>query len=369
MQAPDLLMMRKKTLEYIESMRVKKSPYGQYRYCATAKEPILYASTYAAMARHLCRDLDSISERERKEWVSYIQSFQTDDGLFTDPAIEGEGWYTEEHMEWCGWRHLTCHVIIALTGLGSVCKKRFRVLEPFFDNGYMMQWLEKRDLENRPDFVGNEILNIATLLRYARDFHNETRAANTIQLIFDWLDKEQDPHTGMWGRHFETKADINRVYQGAYHHYLLYFYDKREFKYINKIIDVLLSLQTEQGGFGIHKNTNGCEDIDAIDPLARLYTKTDYRHRDIEKALLKATTWILSSQNKDGGFVFVRDEEQFYGHNLMYSGRNQSATFPTWWRLLSLAIIAKALPDSQIGKFNWQFTNCPGMQFWKGNTI
>ena len=354
---------KEKTLNYIESMRVTDGVYGRYRYSASQEKPVLYASCYAAMARHLCRDLDNISPQERKEWISYIQSFQDDDGLFKDPAIEGEGWYTEEHMEWCGWKHLSCHVIIALTALGAVCKKQFKMLEPFFDNRYMIQWLKERDFENKIAYVGNEILNIATLLQYARDFHNDKRADKAMQIIFDWLDREQDPHTGMWGRHFETKEDMNQVYQGAYHHYLLYFYDKRKFKYVNRITDILLSLQTQQGGFGIHENTSGCEDIDAIDPLARLYVKTNYRHKDIEKALLKASTWILSNQNEDGGFVFVRDKEQFYGHRLLYSGINQSAIFPTWWRPLSLAIIAKALPESEIGKFNWQFIDCPGYQF------
>jgi len=361
----DIGKIREKTLKYIDSMRIKKNPYGRYCYSASTKRPVLYASCYAAIARHLSRDLDNVSSEERKEWVSYIQSFQDDDGLFKDPAIEGEGYYTEPHMEWCGWRHLSCHVIIALTALGTVCKKEFKMLEPFFDSRYMIQWLKKRDLENKPGFVGNEILNIATLLQYARDFQDEKRAGNVMELIFDWLDKEQDPHTGMWGRYFGTKEDINQVYQGAYHYYLLYFYDKREFKYINKIIDVLLSLQTQQGGFGIHENTNGCEDIDAIDVLARLYTKTDYRHKDIAKTLLKAEEWVLSNQNKDGGFVFIRDKEFKYGHDLMYSGMNESAMFPTWWRLLSLAYIGKALSGSEIGKFNWQFLRCSGYQFWK----
>ena len=220
----DILNTKRKTLAYIENMRIIKSSYGQYRYGASTKKPVLYASCYAAMARHLYRDLDNISSQERKEWISYIQSFQDDDGLFKDPAIEGEGWYTEPHMEWCGWRHLSCHVIIALTALGAVCKKQFKVSEPFFDNKYMLQWLEERDFENRPGFVGNEILNIATLLQYARDFHADKMAGKAMELIFEWLDKEQDPHTGMWGRHFETKEDMNYAYQGAYHYYLLYFY-------------------------------------------------------------------------------------------------------------------------------------------------
>jgi hypothetical protein len=34
-----------------------------------------------------------------------------------------------------------------------------------------------------------------------------------------------------------------------------------------------------------------------------------------------------------------------YGHALMASGPDVSAMFPTWFRTLSLAVIAQALPD------------------------
>jgi hypothetical protein len=38
--------------------------------------------------------------------------------------------------------------------------------------------------------------------------------------------------------------------------------------------------------------------------------------------------------------------------------------FPTWFRTLSLAYLAQALPDSVVGRFNWRFQNSPGIQFW-----
>lgn len=94
------------TLAYIETLRVPGTP-------------VLYASTYAAMTRHLYGELDALGQRERAEWVAYLQSYQDDDGLFRDPAIYDQGWYAGD-PEWCGRRHLSCHVIIALTCLGDV---------------------------------------------------------------------------------------------------------------------------------------------------------------------------------------------------------------------------------------------------------
>jgi hypothetical protein len=67
--------------------------------------------------------------------------------------------------------------------------------------------------------------------------------------------------------------------------------------------------------------------------------------------------------NSDGGFVFRRDEPFMYGHEKMFSGINESDIFSTWFRSLSLAYVSKVLRKSAIGRFNWQFLECPGYQF------
>ena len=105
-----------RTLGYIESMRFKDGAYGRYRYAADMPEPTLYSSTYAALTRSLYRDLDALTRKQREKWIAYLQSHQDEDGLFRDPRIFGEGWYQGD-PEWCGRRHLSCHVVTALTCL------------------------------------------------------------------------------------------------------------------------------------------------------------------------------------------------------------------------------------------------------------
>jgi len=39
--------------------------------------------------------------------------------------------------------------------------------------------------------------------------------------------------------------------------------------------------------------------------------------------------------------------------------------FPTWFRLLSLALIGKTLPEHELGQISWHFMQCPGAQFWR----
>ena len=356
---------KKEILNFIERMHIPEKNYGCYKYSESQEVPVLYASCYAVLTKHLIGEMKNISVSEKEEWARYIQTFQAEDGLFKDPIIAHPGsWYVPPHMEWCGWWHLTCHVIMALTALGKVAEKEFIALRPFYNEKHLKKWLENRDF-NRIEWVGNEVLNLGSLLQYERDFHNSSVAGKAVDIIMDWLDKTQDPSTGMWGNSFVTLNEKSAAYQGAYHFFLLYFYDNREIRYPERIIDFLLSMQTPKGGFGIEEITNGCEDIDAIDPLARLYFFANYRRQDIRVSLKKAYRWVLENRTPDGGFAFIKDREFFYGSNLMYSKRNEGSMFATWWRLLSLAFICQVIPDIEISKIPWQFIDCPGYQFWR----
>jgi len=355
---------KQEILTYLESMRIKDGPYGVYRYADCQTHPVLYASLYGALARHLLGDIAGLAPARKKEWVAYIQSFQADDGFFKDPLIAHPGsWYVPPHMDWCGWWHLSCHVIIALTALDAVVAREFTVLNDFYDDRKLKQWLDARD-PDRMAFVGNEVLNLGQLLQYARDFHNRQPAQRAMDMVFEWLDKHQDAATGMWGKSFETPQERNDAYQGAYHFYLLYDYDHRPIHYPERIIDFMLSMQTKQGGFGITDNTSGCEDIDALDPLARLYFHTSYRQADIERSLQRAMGWVLQNRTPDGGFTFIKDKEMFYGSRYMYSGVREGCTFATWWRMLSIAIMSQVVKEHELSAIPWQFLRCPGYQVW-----
>jgi len=324
------------------------------------------------MTYHLLGALDSFSEAERSDWVLYLNSHQDEDGLYRDPVIFDQGWYAGDPL-WCGRAHLTCHVIIALTCLGGVAPKPLRWLEPYRDRACLIRWLEERDWGERISWTGNEILNVGSLLQYARDFHNDDRAGQAVSVMLDWLSTHHsNAQTGVWGD-LEASDPFWRSHavQAAYHWWLLFFYDDVPIPHIERAIDTLLATQNPMGGFGwgVHNpdepfQSSACEDIDSIDPLCRLSQITDYRHDEIEAALSRAAEWVLSHQMADGGFVFVKGREFTYGHPEMRSERNQSAMFPTWFRTLSLALIGKVLPEHPLAALPWRFVRCPGMQFW-----
>ena len=369
-QAVDLAFIqerRARTLNYIEAMRFKDYPYGSFRYSASMPEPTLYSSTYAAMTRSLYRDLDQLTAMQRAEWIAYFQSHQDDDGLFRDPRIFGEGWYRDD-PEWCGRRHLSCHVLTALTCLGAVAAKPMRHLEPFYDKAKLTAWLEARDW-SKADFAGNEVLNIGTLLQYARDFQKEKRATGAVRVLIDWLTHHHlDARSGLWGSYEVSRGDgLSRAVMGAYHFWLLFFYDRVPVPHAEAAITHVLRTQGgKDNGFGqgVHgPRSSACEDIDSIDPLARLL-KGSRQGAEIAKALALAEDHVWNHQNDDGGFTWIRGTKFQYGHLLLDSPVNGSGMFPTWFRTLALAYLGRALPASRTGTYDWHFCQCPGIQFF-----
>jgi hypothetical protein len=352
---------REQTLSFIESMRMNNGPYGRYRYSAISNKPTLYASTYAALTRHLHGDLQEINDDLKEEWIEYLLSHQSDDGLFRDTTVANE---IAETDDWWGWRHLTIHVLGALAALGGKTENRFAILEKLQPPGSVEEWLESFDWANNADFASNAVQNVGTMLQYARDFQGHSRADNAFKWMMDWLDEQQDPRTGLWGGRFDTPRLLSKGVQAAYHILLLYFYDQRSINFENNLIDSLLATQNRLGGFGTRKSSSACDDIDSIDPLVRFFHLSSYRRGDIELALNRALPWVLTNMNDDGGFVFFRGSSYTYGHDLMSSSMNQSAMFPTWFRTLSLAYINQCGHDLTTKNEIWQFINCPGYQFW-----
>jgi hypothetical protein len=367
-----LNQLRDTVLAFIRDHAIIEAGCGRYRYATGSTVPTLYSSCYAAMVRHLLGDLECLSAVEREAWAAYLQGHQDDDGLFRDPVIFDQGWFRGDPLD-CGRPHLTSHVVAALACLEATAAKAMAWLDPWRDPDALVCWLEARDWGKCVAWTGNEIMNIGVLLQYARDFHNDERAGKAVTVLLEWLASHHlNPASGVWGD-VDTRDPIWRSHavQAAYHWWPLFFYDGVQIPHLERAIDTVLATQNPSGGFGwgVHNPaerfiSSACEDIDSIDPLCRMMQLSDYRRTDIEAALEKAADWVLTNQMPDGGFVFIRDVPFEYGHPAMRGEVNQGAMFPTWFRLLSLALIGKALPEHPLGWVPWQFVRCPGMQFW-----
>lgn len=350
-----------RSIEFIEKSRVGGR---QGRFAYTPGGPaLLYASCYAALTFSLLGILDSFSPSQKGAWIDEILSYQQGDGLFVDPLIDCE---LASKLEWWGWKHLSLHAMMALAVLGGQPKRFPEYLSWFKKPNEISAWLKSQAWEKEPANISNAIQNIGTFFQFSQYFKKEPWMLHTQEEMFTWLDANQDPQTGSWGKFTKSKESRSQCVQTGYHIWLLYFWAKRPLKFSEPIIDSCLYTQNQLGGFAPVWNSSACEDIDTIDPLSRLIGDAEpSRAGQISSTLKKALPLVLYQQNDDGGWVFKRRTTFEYGHSLMRQEYDASTMFPTWFRLLSLAYLAKALPDHPLASIQWNLGSVPGHQFWK----
>lgn len=356
--------LRTRILSFVNSMMVSESEFWLFKYSPSKESPILYSSIYALLTKHLLNDLSSLNGKNARDWANYILDFQCKDGLFRDPTIDND-LFENDSVDWWGSRHLTLHALMALVALDVKANPLTGFLSRFYIEDHLINWLESLNWGSYPENANtcNKVQNLGAFLQYSRDYHRDLEAGKSLNVLFRWLDDHMDHRTGTW-----TKCDASRYSNlcamvSSYHLWCLYFYDSRALPK-NEMIDLLLSLQQWPGGFGPKRNSTACDDIDAIDPLCRLAFLTNYREAEVKKCLGKALRWIVFNMNPDGGFSFSKHAPLFYGHDLMASGPDESAMFPTWFRTLTLAYLYHVIAGNPTCNIEWQFIKSPGHQFW-----
>lgn len=346
---------KKKTLSFVSTMKAE-APY-EYLYSASVKQGNIYNSVYACLLLDLYGELDKLSKEGNAQWVAYFDSFQSsEDGLFYDSRIDGNTYRT---CNWWGAEHLCPHIIAAYTALGAKPKYEFEWVKKYYDKKVLKELLDSCDWESaipNENDIDNKIMNVGVMLQYQRDFWDDKEARKAVDYLKTYLREKLKSETGMWGTYdVNEKEELPRMIQFSYHLFRIFMYDKEMMISPERIIDNIIKSQNKYGGFGASLNSSACEDIDAIDVLIYTANQVDYRKTDIIRCLSYALQFVLANQNADGGFVFRRDEAFGYGHHLLSSKKNESGMFPTWFRTLCLAYMARYMGDN-----NYKFVNAPG---------
>ena len=347
-------------LGFMKSMQADESGV-QYRYSASSRKPTLYSSAYACMTLSLLDAVESLSAETRHSWAEYFDSFQRDsDGLFYDPVVAGRLF---DQSDWWGARHLALHMISAYTVMGRRPKYPFTFLDPYCDLAYLESWLDGYNwLQRVPDSsdFDNKLMNIGGLLQYRRDFWGDQNAGDAVTFIQQYLYDKINPESSMWGSCDALDlSQHSRMVQFAYHLFQIYFYDEMFDFDADKVSGNALSTQNTWGGFGVKPNSSACEDIDSIDILIRLASRSLRLAPDIRDALEKGFAWVVSNQTHDGGLVFRRHEKLRYGHVQLSEDGKSGGMLPTWFRTLTVVYLARYFDVPG----NYRITRCPGYEF------
>jgi hypothetical protein len=238
--------------------------------------------------------------------------------------------------------HLTCAVLPFCQQFSIKPLHPIHSAHRFCDLGILERWLGERDMRHAW-FEGNNILFAGQLLVYLRDVERHPGAADALKLWFSWLDAHADPKTGLWGTDGFC-SPMEAVY-GGYHQLLVYYHENHPLPNAHGLVDTVLALQHDDGGFHPGGNGGACEDVDSVDILVNCYKRVDYRRAEIRHSLRRCLRHILATQNVDGGFPYNRNRPQSHmGIPGTEAGQNVSCTFPTWFRIHTLALIAEVLP-------------------------
>jgi hypothetical protein len=302
----------------------------------------LYGSCYANMARYYLSREPTTSVKDLECLIR--RSYCPISGMYFGPELEhfstrDGAKHDRDHLI----MHLTCSAVLPVAQCFGICLEPILLARKWCEINRLKAWQDSIDWSHAW-FEGNNILFVGQLLVYLRDVERNPGAAEAMALWFSWLDRTVDPKTGLWGTNGYC-SPMEAVY-GGYHQLLVYYYEGHPLPNIRGLVDTVLSLQHRDGGFNPGGNGGACEDVDSVDILVNCYKRLDYRRAEIRLALRRCMHHILQTQNPDGGFPYNRNLPQSHmGIPGTEAGPNVSCTFPTWFRIHTLALIAEVLPE------------------------
>ena len=302
----------------------------------------LYGTCYSALAKNYVQRDAVISDQTRQ----YLLDQQDpESGLMIGPELRNyhpssHSVHDREHLL----LHLTCAALPTLHHFGLRPRYEIRAAHRFCELDYLSEWLDNRNLRNAW-LEGNNLLFVGQLLVHLRDVENCVDAQPALDCWFDWLDRNLDPATNLWGTNGYC-AEAEAVY-GGYHQLLVYYHENRPLVNQHGLIDTVLGIQHWDGGFNQAGNGGACEDVDSVDILVNLYKRCDYKRAEIRNALTRCVNHILQTQNVDGGFPYSRNCKQSHmGIPGTAAPPNTSTTFATWFRIHTLALCAEIIPET-----------------------
>src|ERR1035437_2174593 len=184
--------------------------------------------------------------------------------------------------------------------------------DKFCEDGAVESWLQGLNWGNAW-LESNRIMYLLNAIVYRVECEGRAHESSVLHRVLDWLDRKQDPGTGLWGA--SQGSSILNAVAGAYHFIPFYEYVRRPVRSVTRIIDATLSLQKSDGLFGPDGGGGACEDLDAVDILTTLSKYTNHRSLEVRCAAVRAYWAVWNMQNSDGSFPYTgRQTNETYAY-------------------------------------------------------
>jgi hypothetical protein len=306
--------------------------------------PTLYATCYSVLLKLYL----GIREENIKDIINFILSTQdSKTGYFIGPELkEWSPLSTSTHNMEHILLHLACAVLPVLQEYKVKPKYSLFFAHKYCKENFLCSWLNARDFSNSW-LEGNNLLSIGQLLIYLRDVECFEGAGNSLSRLLQYLDSNIDSSTGLWGTNCGSSL-CDAIY-GGYHQYLIYYYENHPLAFKKRLIDKTLSIQHPDGSFSPHGDGGACEDADAVDILVNMFERINYRRNDIRCALQNCLKHLEQLQNNDGGFPYnMMSDFSHMGIPDTASKASESNMFSTWFRVHTISLISRIIPDNPL---------------------
>jgi len=306
-----------------------------YRFAAGCPKTLL-ATAFGVLTHEFFGTLAALPEARRQELARTIKAHQGPTGLFRDPlhgddAIFRLRKFTPLYIEW----QETYFALQALDALGEKPDQPFRFVEPFRDPRTLEAWVRTLGFDDFW-FSSNYLMFLLSFFLW-----EEGKTSPSAHRLLDLLDARQDPATGYWGT--QQGASLFNGMAGAYHLYGFYLYLDRPIHHAPAALDSTLKLQEPSGLWG-DPGGGPCEDLDAVDILAKLEPGSSDQDRRVRASLERALP-ALEACAQGGAFVWSSPQRGVKHRRIQYSGLETLVVrtdtvdgWSTWFRPLAIAL-------------------------------
>ncbi len=356
---------RERTIAFLLGLQAMQQPKGLMRISPAHDDAlwpgVLLPGTYnGIMALDLLGGLSLFTVEQRGILASCLLQSRRQDGVFRIAGMTDDAVFKKhDPVETWGYIdfHVTNYSLGAIQALDPTMLPRLDFVDPWLDPLFLEAWLARRDLRD-PWQEGNNIVNLGSfllLLKSGADFQRRERAKQSLDLLFAWHDRLQEPSTGFWGvgQHVSARQLLHAM-AGSMHNFHLWYATGRTLPYQDKAVDYALSRPPVVD--------SACIDVDLVDLLVHAAMLMEYRKSDITRWLRELLPHLLALQNPDGGFPDIYDGvRQQDGWVRGYEEpQGISNTFSTWFRWIAIAMISDHLwPRWR----HWEFRRMVGIGY------
>lgn len=272
--------------------------------------------------------LQRLSEDQESAVISFLMDGVQPDGSFRDAMSLQEDSGTNQHDFNFVQEETTTFCQQALDALLAPPPPPRQWSPALATPGDLIRYFESFTWENVFEDSSRIMFHLSQVCHDA-ERHRDPVHLELVDAGLEWLDKQQNPATGLWSG--PREVSLSKAIAATFQFTFFYSYRRRPLRYLEQIIDSCLALQRAHGLFNNQSAEPTYVDYAALDLVAKASLGTDYRSDEVQATMDRAREALLVSLNPEN------------------RGSAERSPLSTWIGLLALRLaIQRRWLDTQV---------------------